>query len=60
LKPGDTLRTTVAGECICVRNTTAAFRETGWTTPGLLCSRRICRGRTCKPAPDPTIRLTLP
>jgi hypothetical protein len=60
MKPGDTLSTTIAGECICVRHTTAAFRETGWTTPALLCRRRICRGRTCKPAPDPTIRLSLP
>lgn len=60
MKPGDSFRASIGGECVCVRHTTAAFPETEWTTSGLQCRRRICRGRICKPAPDPTIRVSLP
>ena len=60
MKPGETFRASIAGECVCVRNTTAGFRETGWTTPGLVCRKRVCKGRICRPAPDPTIYLSLP
>ncbi len=60
LSPGETFRTTIGGECVCVRNTTSPFREVDWTTPGLVCRKRVCHGRVCRPAPDPTIRLSLP
>jgi hypothetical protein len=60
LGPNETFRASIGGECICVRHTTSPFRVTDWTTSGLLCRKRVCRGRVCKPAPDPTIRLSLP
>ena len=60
LKPGESFRTTIAGDCICVRHTSAAFREVDWTMSGLACRRRICQGRICRPAPDPTIYVSLP
>jgi hypothetical protein len=60
LGPGESFRTAIAGECICIRNTRPPFRETDWTTPGLACKKRVCRGKVCRPAPDPTIRVSLP
>lgn len=60
LSPGETFRTTIGSECICVRNTRSPFREVDWTTPGLVCRKRVCSGRVCRPAPDPTIRVSLP
>ena len=60
LKPGESFRTTIASDCICVRHTSAAFRRVDWTMSGLACRRRICQGRICRPAPDPTIYVSLP
>lgn len=60
LRPGESFRTSIAGDCICVRHTTPAFRNVAWTPSGLACRRRVCRGRICRPAPDPTIAVTLP
>lgn len=60
LNPGETFRAIIGTECICVSNTTSPFREVDWTTPGLVCRKRVCKGRVCRPAPDPTIRVSLP
>jgi hypothetical protein len=51
--------TQIAGECVCVRWTSDAFPRSDWSTPGLACRPRVCRGRICRPAPDPAIRLHL-
>jgi hypothetical protein len=56
---GDVFNATTTEECVCVRHTTKAFPSSGWSTPGLACRKRICRGRVCRPAPDQTIRATL-
>jgi hypothetical protein len=59
LAPGGALEGTIGGEsaCICVRNTTEAFPKNGWSGSRLAC--RPCRGRPCRPPPDPTIRVVL-
>lgn len=59
LAAGETFRGASQSECICLRSTTAAFKQTGWSEPGLACRPRVCRGRICRPAPDPTIRVAL-
>ena len=59
LAPGETFQGASRSECICLRSTTAAFKHTGWSEPGLACRPRVCRGRVCRPAPDPTIRVVL-
>lgn len=56
---GQVYSATTTEECVCVRNTTKAFPNSGWSTPGLACRKRICRGRICRPAPDQTIRANL-
>ena len=60
LGPGETFRASIAGECVCLRHTTSPFRNVDWTTSGLACRKRVCHGRVCRPAPDPTIRISLP
>lgn len=60
LSPGETFRASIGGECVCVRHTTSPFRDVDWTSPGLACRKRVCRGRICRPAPDPAIRVSLP
>jgi hypothetical protein len=59
LGPNETAQSAIGGECVCVRHTTDAFPRSGWSAPQLVCRPRICRGKRCWPAPDPTIRLTL-
>ena len=56
---GQIFTATTTEECVCVRNTTKAFPNSGWSTSGLACRKRICRGRICRPAPDQTIRASL-
>ena len=60
LPAGATFRTAIAGDCVCIRSTNASFPNSDWSTPGLKCRPRICRGRVCRPAPDPTIYLSVP
>ena len=60
LKPGEAFRTSVAGDCICIRHTTSSFPESDWTQSGLACRRRTCRGKFCTSASDPTIYVSLP
>jgi len=59
LPAGATFRTAIAGECVCIRSTSASFPNSDWSTPGLKCRPKICRGRVCRPAPDPTIYLSV-
>jgi hypothetical protein len=60
LPPGATFRATIAGDCVCIRSTSASFPNSDWTPSGLKCRPRICRGRVCRPAPDPTIYVSVP
>ena len=60
LAAGATFRTAIAGDCVCIRFTSASFPNTEWSTSGLKCRPRTCRGRICRPAPDPTIYLEVP
>ena len=60
LAPGATFRASIASDCVCIRSTSAAFPKSDWTTSGLKCRPRTCRGRVCRPAPDPTIYLSVP
>jgi hypothetical protein len=60
LPPGATFRAAIAGDCVCIRSTSASFPNSEWSTSGLKCRPRICRGRICRPAPDPTIYLSVP
>lgn len=60
LAAGATFRTAIAGYCVCIRFTSASFPNTEWSTSGLKCRPRVCRGRVCRPAPDPTIYLEVP
>ena len=60
LAPGATFRASIAGDCVCIRSTSASFPRSDWTTSGLKCRPRTCRGRVCRPAPDPTIYLSVP
>jgi hypothetical protein len=60
LPPGATFRTAIAGDCVCIRSTSASFPNSDWSTSGLKCRPRTCRGRVCRPAPDPTIYLSVP
>jgi hypothetical protein len=56
----DKYQGTTREECVCVRHTTDAFPRAGFTSSGeLVCRPRVCKGRRCFPAPDPTIRLSL-
>jgi hypothetical protein len=59
IEGGKTFTATTTEECVCVRSTTKKFPNSGWTTPGLACRKRICRARVCRPAPDQTIRANL-
>jgi len=56
---GETFNASTSDECVCVRHTTKRFPASGWSTPGFVCRPKVCRGRICRPAPDPTIRVTL-
>ena len=60
LAAGETFRGNVGGDCICIRNTFGAFRDVDRTVSGFACRPRVCRGRICRPAADPTIRVSLP
>lgn len=60
LAAGTTFRTAIAGDCVCIRSTSASFPNSDWSTSGLKCRPRICRGRVCRPAPDSTIHLSVP
>lgn len=60
LAPGATFRASIGGDCVCIRSTSASFPNSKWTTSGLKCRPRTCRGRVCRPAPDPTIYLSVP
>ncbi len=60
IPPGATFRTTIATDCVCVRSTSASFPNSDWSLSGLKCRPRVCRGRVCRLAPDPTIYLTVP
>jgi hypothetical protein len=60
LAAGATFRTSITGDCVCVRSTSASFPNSDWSTSGLKCRPRICRNKVCRPAPDPTIYLTVP
>ena len=60
LPAGTTFRAAIAGDCVCIRSTSASFPNSEWSTSGLKCRPRICRGRVCRPAPDPTIYLSVP
>jgi hypothetical protein len=60
LPAGATFRAAIAGDCVCIRSTSASFPNSDWSTSGLKCRPRICRGRICRPAPDPTIYLSVP
>ena len=58
LGPDESFQSSIAGRCICVRHTTDAFPQNGWTTSKLACSPNCPRGfgRRCT---DPTIRVLL-
>lgn len=56
---GQTIKFTRPEECACIRSTTKKFPNSGWSTPGLVCRKRDCRGRICRPSPDPTVRVDL-
>jgi hypothetical protein len=60
LAAGTTFRAAIAGDCVCIRSTSASFPNSEWSTSGLKCRPRACRGRICRPAPDPTIYLSVP
>ena len=60
LPAGSTYRSAIAGDCVCIRFTSASFPNSDWSTSGLKCRPRICRNRICRPAPDPTIYLSVP
>jgi hypothetical protein len=60
LAAGATFRASIAGDCVCIRSTSASFPNSDWTTSGLQCRPRTCRGRVCRPAADPTIYLSVP
>ena len=56
---GETFTVTRPDDCVCVRSTTKKFPSSGWSTPGLACRKRICRGRVCRPSNDPTVHVNL-
>jgi hypothetical protein len=60
LAPGATFRASIASDCVCIRSTSSSFPNSEWTTSGLKCRPRTCRGRVCRPAADPTIYLAVP
>lgn len=59
LEAGDTWRTLIGSDCVCIMHTSADFPHAEWSTPGLACRPRVCRGKRCWPAGDPTIRLSI-
>jgi hypothetical protein len=48
-----------AENCVCVEHTYDDFPDSNWSEPLIACHVMICAGRTCRPNPDPTIRVTL-
>jgi hypothetical protein len=60
LKSGESFRGAIGGDCVCVRHTSSRFPRVDWSESGLVCRPRICHGKICRPAPDPTIYLSLP
>jgi hypothetical protein len=60
LAAGATFRSAIGGDCVCIRSTSTSFPNSEWSTSGLKCRPRTCRGRVCRPAPDPTIYLAVP
>lgn len=47
--------------CVCLRHTTDAFPRVGWSDSRMVCrpKAKACKGRVCKPATDPTIRVDI-
>jgi hypothetical protein len=55
----DIFRTKIGTETICVEHTWDDFPRSGWSAPGLAHRPKICRGKRCVSAAEPTIRVTL-
>lgn len=59
IAPGEEIRGSIGGDCLCFRQTFANFPNANWSTPQLACVPRRCRRSACRPLPDPTIRVHL-
>ncbi len=62
-EPGQVVRSSTANDCVCVQQTYYPFPDIDWQPAGFVCRPMKCvgfgKGRVCRPAPDPTIRVKI-
>lgn len=45
--------------CICVRHTSDAFPQAGWSESKMVCRPKTCKGKVCKPLSSAPIRVDI-
>lgn len=56
---GQAFQGTTDGQCVCIRHTSDAFPNAGWSDSKMVCRPRACKGKVCKPAPDQAIKVDI-
>jgi hypothetical protein len=57
--PGQQIVLGASENCVCVEHTYGDFPDANWSEPQIACHVMVCTGRTCRPNPDPAIRVTV-
>ncbi len=45
--------------CLCVRHTTDAFPQGGWSDSKMVCRPKTCKGKVCKPTPAAPLKVEI-
>jgi hypothetical protein len=63
LEPGQRVTMQTSATCVCVQHSYDDFPDLNWSMGQTACRPVVCwgfgKGRYCRPAPDPTIRVTI-
>lgn len=63
LAPGQVATLQTDASCVCVEHTFDDFPDKNWSAPETVCRPTVCTGagrsHACRPAADPTIRVSL-
>jgi hypothetical protein len=59
IAPGQQVILGTTENCVCVEHTYDDFPDSNWSMGQIACHVMTCVGRTCRPNPDPAIRVTV-
>ncbi|HEX7670471.1 MAG TPA: hypothetical protein VF395_12840 [Polyangiaceae bacterium] len=59
IAPGQRVVLGTTGNCVCTEHTYGDFPDANWSEALIACHVMICTGRTCRPNPDPAIRVSV-